>query len=104
MVHIDNNATAFFVAFQSMVKQAVTEALADKAAGAAPASVPDEIKPPATRAEAAKFLNISLPTLDVLVKTEQIRAFNIGRSVRITWAELERYVADRESQSTGRAK
>jgi len=56
--------------------------------------IPDhpEVKPPATRQEACKFLNISLPTLDTLIKSNQIPCFSIGRQVRIRWCDLELYV------------
>lgn len=47
-------------------------------------------RPPFTRKEAAIHLGVSLPTLDTLIKTGQIKSFNIGRSVRITWDELNR--------------
>ncbi|RKR83310.1 excisionase family DNA binding protein [Mucilaginibacter gracilis] len=49
-------------------------------------------EPPATRGHAASYLGISLPTLDNLIKSGQIKSFNIGRQVRIKWADLEAYV------------
>lgn len=48
--------------------------------------------PPATRQEGSKFLGLSLPTFDTLLKTNQIKSFRIGRQVRIDWKELERYL------------
>lgn len=90
------DATAFFLAFQSLVKQAVHDALAEQTAQQQ-AETQQDARPPATRKEAAAYLGISLPTLDTLIKTKQINAFHIGSNVRITWAELERYVADKES-------
>lgn len=55
-------------------------------------TTPAEVKPPATRSQAKEFLNISLPTLDILLKTGQIPSFKIGRQVRINWSDLEAYV------------
>ena len=51
-----------------------------------------EAKPPATRQEACRYLNISLPTLDHLISTGQLSAFNIGRQVRVRWHDIEAYV------------
>lgn len=50
-----------------------------------------KLQAPASRIEAARHLGISLPTLDTLIRTKQIKSFNIGRQVRIDWDELERY-------------
>lgn len=85
------DTTAFFLAFQSIVKQAVKEALAEQAM---PVPKTEPVRSPATRKEAAEFLGLSLPTLDTLIRTEQINAFRIGRKVRINWEELERYVKE----------
>ncbi len=49
-------------------------------------------RPPATRKEASIFLGVSLPTLDILIKTNQLQAFNIGRQVRINWNDLESFL------------
>lgn len=51
-----------------------------------------EVKRPATKSEACKYLGISIPTLDILLRTDQIKHFRIGRQVRINWADLENYV------------
>lgn len=85
------DTTTFFLAFQSLVKQAVQEALSEQIK-----ENPKEetVRPPANRQEAAKYLTISLPTLDTLIRTEQIKAYRIGRQVRINWYELERYVKE----------
>lgn len=56
-----------------------------------------EMKAPATRQQACKFLNISLPTLDKLTKSGQIKAYGIGRQIRINWAELEKFVEHQET-------
>lgn len=52
----------------------------------------EQPKPPARRQEAAKFLGLSLPTLDTLIKTGQIKSFSIGRQVRIDWKEIEAFL------------
>lgn len=85
------NTAAFFLAFQSIVKQAVKEVLAEQAI---PEPKPEPVRPPATRKEAAEFLGLSLPTLDTLIRTKQLKAYRIGRQVRINWEELERYVKE----------
>ena len=51
-----------------------------------------EVKPPATRQEACRYLNISLPTLDHLISSGQLAAFNIGRQVRLRWPDIEAYI------------
>lgn len=55
----------------------------------------EQPKPPATRQQAAKFLGLSLPTLDTLIRTGQLNAFNIGRQVRIDWDQLDLFVKKR---------
>lgn len=51
-----------------------------------------EQRAPATKKEAADHLGISLPTLDQLIKTKQLKSFNIGRSVRFRWVDIEAYL------------
>jgi len=46
-----------------------------------------------TPVEAAKALRISRTTLYALLKSGELRAVKIGRSTRLTKAELKRYVA-----------
>lgn len=47
-----------------------------------------------TRAEAAQFLRTSLRRLDELIKCGALAAVRDGRSVRVSVAELERYISD----------
>jgi excisionase family DNA binding protein len=47
-----------------------------------------------TRAEAARYLNTSPRRLDELIRAGAIVAVRDGRNVKITQAELERYIAD----------
>lgn len=47
-----------------------------------------------SRAEAAQYLRTSLRRLDELIKSGAIAAVRDGRSVKVTTAELERYIAD----------
>lgn len=54
-----------------------------------------DVKNPASIKEACEFLGISHPTLNVLIKTGQLKSFNIGRHVRINWHELERFVNEK---------
>lgn len=56
------------------------------------AKVEHEAHPPLTRQQAAQYLGISLPTLDTLISTKQIKSFRIGRSVRISREDIEGYV------------
>jgi len=53
------------------------------------------VKSPATRVEACDYLNISLPTLSKLLKEGKIPCFNIGRSIRINWTDLEAFITNR---------
>lgn len=55
-------------------------------------TAPPEQKPPATKREVAAHLGISMPTLDALIKSGQIPAFNIGRGIRFRWDDIEEYV------------
>jgi excisionase family DNA binding protein len=45
-----------------------------------------------TPEEAAKVLRIGRTTVYALIKSEELRAVHIGRSCRISQAEVERYV------------
>jgi excisionase family DNA binding protein len=45
-----------------------------------------------TPEEAAKVLRVGRTTIYALMKAEELRPVHIGRSCRISWAELERYV------------
>jgi len=47
-----------------------------------------------SRAEAASYLRMSKRRLDELIKAGAIAAVRDGRNVKITGAELERYIAD----------
>jgi excisionase family DNA binding protein len=50
------------------------------------------VRAPATLKEACYFLNISIPTLRALIRSNQIPAFQIGRQIRIRWENLEDYL------------
>lgn len=50
------------------------------------------LRAPATLKDACYFLNVSLPTLRTLIRTNQINAFQIGRQLRIKWDDLEAYL------------
>lgn len=47
-----------------------------------------------SRAEAARYLKTSPRRLDELIRSGEIAAVRDGRNVKITQAELERYIAD----------
>ena len=47
---------------------------------------------PASRQHAASYLGVSLPTLDKLINSGQLKAFNIGRQVRIKWDDIQEYL------------
>lgn len=79
-----------YITSKAGLKAALVEALNEL--NLLPVSDQVEVKPPATRREACEFLNISLPTLDTLIRTNQIPSFCIGRQVRIRWTDLESYV------------
>jgi len=70
---------------RELIKEAVKEAIVSNKSESKPSS-------PATRREASHFLGVSLPTLDILLKTNQIKSFNIGRQVRINWSDLDNYI------------
>lgn len=52
-------------------------------------------KSPATRKLAAEYLGVSVPTVDLLVKSKQLRPTRIGRAVRFTWDELDAFISKR---------
>ena len=83
-----NNDTVYIT-----TKEGLKSALIDVLSDLKLIQIPDaEPKAPATRMEACKFLNISLPTLIKLIQSKQLPAFNIGNRVRIRWSDLEAYV------------
>lgn len=47
-----------------------------------------------SRAEAARYLKTSLRRLDELIKSGDLVAVRDGRNVKVTVAELERYIAE----------
>ena len=90
-----NNDTVYITS-----KEGLKSALIDVLSELKLIQLPDpEPKAPATRIEACKFLNISLPTLVKLIHSGQLKSFNIGNRVRIRWSDLEAYVNATESIS-----
>lgn len=73
--------------FLSLIEKAVRNVLKDYVPVDNNAS-----KAPADKKEAASYLNISITTLDQLLKSAQLPSFKIGRQVRIRWSDLESYV------------
>jgi len=53
--------------------------------------------PPLTKKEACKFLGVSIPVLDNLIKTNQLKAFNIGKSVRIKQSDMDLFIQNKAS-------
>jgi excisionase family DNA binding protein len=47
-----------------------------------------------SRAEAAKYLSMSMRRLDDLIKSGALCAVRDGRSVKVSRVELERYITD----------
>jgi len=47
-----------------------------------------------TRAQSARYLSVSERYLDDEIRAGRLAAVRIGRSVRISTRELERYIAD----------
>jgi excisionase family DNA binding protein len=89
---MESNIQIQYITSQEGLKSALIDALTDLKL--IPQEEP-EAKSPATRQEACKFLNISLPTLDKLTASGQILTFKIGRQVRIRWSDIEAYVNNR---------
>lgn len=46
-----------------------------------------------TTVQAARVLSVGRTTIYQLIKTGELHAVHVARSCRISWAELERYVA-----------
>jgi len=46
----------------------------------------------ATRAQAAKYLGVSVGTIDNLVRSKQLKPFRLGSSVRFTYADLDEFI------------
>jgi excisionase family DNA binding protein len=55
-----------------------------------------------TIVEAARVLHVSRSTIYVLINNGALKPVHIGRAVRISRAELERYVAALDSNAAGR--
>lgn len=60
-----------------------------------PKTLSHDRKSPATRKLAAEYLGVSVPTVDLLVKSKQLRPTRIGRAVRFTWDELDAFISKR---------
>lgn len=71
-------------------KMAVREELKDLLQGASATATGQ--RAPATRKETAEYLGLSAQSVDTLVKSGQLKSFNIGRSVRFRWADIEAYI------------
>jgi excisionase family DNA binding protein len=74
--------------FLSIVEQATRNVLKDYQ----PASAVDQPQPPATKKQAAEHLCVSMPTLDALMRSGKLKFFNIGRSVRLRWTDIDAYI------------
>lgn len=83
-------AAGLYEALQAVVIEAVNKALQ----GALPEEPKsNEVQPAFTRQDACRLIGCSLPTLDALLHSGQIKSFKIGRSVRVTRDSLETYLA-----------
>ncbi|GAB2685224.1 hypothetical protein GCM10027037_03360 [Mucilaginibacter koreensis] len=51
-----------------------------------------KLNPPMDKRSLASLLGVSLPTVNKLIKSGQISAFNVGRSIRIKFVEVQRYI------------
>ena len=85
------------VIFENALKNYLTDEKIKSLLGLNSSQAPAKMPPPATKAEAMKYLRISQPTLDVLINTGQIKTFNIGRHVRIEWKDIEAYISSQKS-------
>lgn len=47
---------------------------------------------PATKSDAAKYLGVSLSTVDNLLKSKQLKPFRMGKSVRFTYEDLDAFI------------
>jgi excisionase family DNA binding protein len=69
--------------------------------------MPKAIQPPTPilcpRKEAAGALGIGLNKLDELITSGELKAVKIGRSVKVAWAELHRFAAERPAFKRGKA-
>jgi excisionase family DNA binding protein len=54
-----------------------------------------------TTVQAAKVLGVGRTTIYQLIKHGELRPVHISRSCRISWAELERFVARLDAPDTG---
>ena len=62
-----------------------------------------QVKPlaPATIKQGSEYLSINRTTLNSLIKSGQIKSFNIGRHVRIEWSELDNYIRNQKGEDHG---
>ena len=82
--------TQIVAALQYMIRAAVQEALA----GIKEPQKTAEVKP-LSRVQAAKHLQISLPTLDRLLKSGRLKSSQIGRQKRIRLEDINEYLKGR---------
>jgi len=89
------NQDTVYITTKEGIKSALVDILGDLNISLiqnASLSPQNEIRAPATRQDACDYLNISIPTLYKLIKSNQLPTFFIGRSVRIRWSDLEDFV------------
>lgn len=52
---------------------------------------------PATKADAAKYLGVSLSTINALLKSKQLTPVRIGTSVRFTYEDLDAFIEKKKN-------
>lgn len=71
--------------FRQMISDILDEKLAKL-------SQPKNDEAPRDKKSLAKYLGISISTLEKLMKANEIKYFNIGNQPRFTWEEIEAYI------------
>lgn len=51
----------------------------------------------ANRAQAAKYLGVSVGTIDNLVRSKQLKPFRLGSSVRFTYTDLDEFIEKKKN-------
>lgn len=89
------NIDSLIITTPDSLRQMLTELLDERLAKIAPAKNDDA---PLDKKSLAKYLGVSISTLEKIMKSGEIQYFNIGNQPRFTWTQIETYVNKKVSK------
>ena len=66
--------------------------------GCQPQPQQNHVTKPLTRKQAGEFLQVSLPTLDALIRSGKIKAVKVGRGIRIDANSVKKIIGGEKNQ------